>query len=157
MMYEIHLYMPKLGALTPSMVEWLVQNGQRDDHPEAYWPVRKVKPRALARSLLRFDPKLIPIPGVDDDVELHYPDKELGVILYVHERGLIVFFPYMPFGVFSRIILGICYTYISFLYETLGFWSFDPQLNVISYADDFQSIEETAVLMDKIMPRLLPS
>jgi hypothetical protein len=43
-----------------------------------------------------------------------------------------------------------------YLYETVGFWSFDPQLNVISYADDYQSLEQTALLMDAVMPKLLP-
>lgn len=157
MIYEIHLYAPKGRRLTPAMIEWLFQYGQSDDQPEPFWPVRRIKPRALARRLLELDPQLVPVPGPGDDVELHYPDEQLGIILYVHDRGVIIFFPYMPYGVFSRIVLGICYTYIRFLYDQLGFWSFDPQLNVLSYADDFQSIEETALLMDRIMPRLLPS
>jgi hypothetical protein len=63
----------------------------------------------------------------------------------------------MAYSVYSRLVLGICYTYIRYLYDTVGFWSFDPQLNVISFADDYQSIEETALLMDRIMPRLLSS
>ncbi len=157
MIYEIHLYVPKTGHLTPAMLDWLFQYGQSDDQPEKFWPVRKLKPKALARALLRLDPSLKPVPGPGVDVELHYPDAELGIVLYLHERGMIVFFPYMPFGVFSRIVLGICYTYIRYLYDEAGFWSFDPQLNVLSYADDFQSIEDTALLMDKIMPRLLSS
>jgi hypothetical protein len=157
MVWEIHLYVPKTGSLTPSMIEWLFQYGQSEGQPERFWPVRKLNPRALARALLRLDPKLVPVRGPGDDIELHYPDEDLGIVLYLHDRGMIIFFPYMPFGVFSRVVLGICYTYIRYLYDTAGFWSFDPQLNVLSYADDFQSIEETALLMDKIMPRLLPS
>lgn len=157
MIYEIHLYVPKTGKLTPAMLDWLFQHGQSDDQPEQFWPVRKLKPKALARALLRLDPSLEPVPGPGDDVELHYPDPNLGIVLYVHDRGMIVFFPYMPFGVFSRIVLGICYTYIRYLYDEAGFWSYDPQLNVLSYADDFQSIEDTALLMDKVMPRLLSS
>jgi hypothetical protein len=156
MMWEVHLYIPKTGKLTPKMVDWLFEHGQSDDQPEQFWPVRAIKPRALARNLLRLDPKLRAVPGPDDDVELHYPDKDLGIVLYVHHRGVILFFPYMPFGVFARVVLGICYTYIRYLYDMHGFWSFDPQLEIISFADDFQSIEETAYLMDKIMPRLLP-
>lgn len=157
MIYEIHLFVPKTGQLTPSMLEWLLKHGQADNQPEKFWPVRRLKPRALARTLLRLDPKLVAVPGPDNDVELHYPDEQLGIVLYAHARGVIIFFPYMPFGVFSRIVLGICYTYIRHLHDTLGFWSYDLQINVISYADDFQSIEETAALMDHVMPRLLPS
>ncbi len=157
MIYEIHLYSPKTGKLTPAMLDWLFQNGQSDDQPEKYWPVRKIRPRALARLMLRLDPSLEAVQGPGDDVELHFPDPELGIVLYIHERGVIIFFPYMPFGIYSRIVLGICYTYIRYLYDEAGFWSFDPQLNMLSYADDFQSIEDTALLMDKVMPRLLPS
>jgi hypothetical protein len=157
MMYEIHLYVPKTGRLTASMMEWLFQYGQSDDQPEAYWPVRKIKPHTLARLLLQLDPTFIPVKGPGDDVELHYPDEQLGIVLYVHDRGVILFFPYMAYGVYSRIVLGICYTYIRFLYDTYGFWSFDPQLNILSFADDFQSIEETAQLMEAMLPRLLPS
>jgi hypothetical protein len=157
MIYEIHLYVPKTGQLTPAMLDWLFKNGQSDDQPEAHWPVRKIDPRALARRMLRLDPHLVAMPGPGDDVELHYPDQNLGIILYTHDRGLIIFFPYMAYGVYSRLVLGICYTYIRYLYDVAGFWSYDPQLNVLSYADDFQSIEDTAALMDAIMPRLLPS
>lgn len=157
MIYEIHLYVPKTGKLTPSMLDWLFQYGQSDDQPEDYWPVRRLKPRSLARLLMRLDPSLQPVPGPGDDVELHYPEEDLGIVLYVHDRGVIIFFPYMPYGVFSRIILGICYTYIRYLYDAMGFWSFDPQLNILSFADDFTSIEETALLMDRIMPKLLTS
>jgi len=53
-------------------------------------------------------------------------------------------------------VLGICYTYIRYLYDAAGFWSFDPQLNVLSFADDYQSLEETALLMDAIVPKMLP-
>lgn len=156
-MYEIHLYAPKLPRLTPAMVEWLYANGQRQDVPEAHWPVRKIHQRALARLLLRLDPHLRPVPGPGQDVELHYPNAQMGIVLYVHERGVVLFFPYMAYSVYSRVVLGICYTYIRYLYEVAGFWSFDPQLNVLSFADDYQSIEDTALLMDKIMPRLLAS
>ena len=79
---------------------------------------------------------------------------ELGIRLLIHKRGLIVSFPYAG-GVLARIVLGIAYTYIRFLYDQAGFWSYDPQLNVISYADDYQSIDETADLMEKLLPRLL--
>lgn len=157
MMYEIHLYVPKTGKLTPRMLEWLFQHGQSDDKPEPHWPVRRIDPRALARTLMRLDPQLVAVPGPAGDVELHYPDEMLGIVMYVHNRGVIIFFPYMAYGVLSRVVLGIIYTYIRYLYDAFGFWSFDPQLDVLSYADDFQSIEETAMLMDKIMPRLLPS
>ncbi len=156
MMYEIHLYVPKSGKLTPAMLEWLYLNGQSGDQPEAFWPVRRVRQKALARALLRLDRSLVPMPGPGEDVELHYPMGDMGIVLYVHDRGVIIFFPYMVYSVYSRIVLGICYTYIRFLYDLAGFWSFDPQLNVLSYADDYQSIEDTALLMDRIMPRLLP-
>jgi hypothetical protein len=73
----------------------------------------------------------------------------------VHDRGAILFFPYMSYSIYSRIVIGICYTYIRYLYDTQGFWSYDPQLDVISYADDFQSIDDTSRLMDAIMPKLL--
>lgn len=155
MIYEIHLYVPKTGRLTTSMLEWLYQHGQSTNQPENFWPVRKIKPKALARLLLRLDRSLIAMPGPGDDVELHYPDERLGIVLYAHDRGVILFFPYMSYSVYSRIVLGICYTYIRFLYDAAGFWSYDPQLNVLSYADDYQSIEDTALLMDRIMPKLL--
>lgn len=155
MNYEIHLYVPKKDKLTTSMIEWLFVNGQDPDQPEAFWPVRKLKPKALARHMLRLDPSLKPFQGPGGDVELHYPDPNIGIVLYLHDRGVILFFPYMSYGIYSRIILGICYTYIRYLYEAVGFWSFDPQLDIISYADDFQSIEDTAALMDSFMPKLL--
>jgi hypothetical protein len=157
MIYEIHLYVPKTGKLTPTMLEWLFQNGQSQTQPEPFWPVRKIKPKALARLMMRLDPQLIPVQGPGHDVELHYPNEQLGVVLYIHDRGIILFFPYMAYSVYSRLVLGICYTYIRYLYDKVGFWSYDPQLNVLSYADDFQSIEDTALLMDKIMPKLLTS
>lgn len=155
MIYEIHLYVPKRQRLTSAALEWLFDNGQATDQPEIFWPVKKLKPKALARLLLRLDPTLLPVQGPEDDVELHFPDERLGVVLYAHDRGLIIFFPYMVYSVYSRIVLGIVYTYVRFLYDTLGFWSYDPQLNIISFADDYQSLEETAVLMDEIMPKLL--
>jgi hypothetical protein len=155
MMYEIHLYVPKTGRLTPAMIEWLYEHGQDPEQPELFWPVRRLKPHALARHILKLDPYLIPIKGPADDVELHYPDGNMGIVLYLHDRGAIIFFPYMAYSVYSRIVLGICYTYIQHLYQVAGFWSFDPQLNVMSYADQYHSLEDIAVLMDKIMPKLL--
>lgn len=155
MIYEIHLYAPKRQQLTPAALEWLFQHGQSTDQPEQFWPVYKIRQRVLARLLLRLDPTLTPAQGPGDDVELHHPDERLGVVLYIHDRGVIIFFPYMAYSVYSRIVLGIIYTYIRFLYDVLGFWSYDPQLNIISYADDYQSLEETAVMMDDIMPKLL--
>jgi hypothetical protein len=156
MIYEIHLYVPKTGQLTSNMLEWLFQNGQSTDQPEAFWPVRKIRQKTLARLMLKLDPTLVPLQGPGDDVELHYPNPELGIVLYIHDRGVIVFFPYMAYSVYARIVLGICYTYIRYLYDAVGFWSYDPQLNVLSYADDFQSLEDTAHLMDMLMPRMLP-
>lgn len=156
MIYEIHLYVPKTGKLTPSMLEWLFENGQSTDQPEQFWPVRKIRPKAVARLMLRLDNSLVPLQGPGNDVELHYPNGELGIVLYAHDRGVILFFPYMSYSVYSRLVLGICYTYIRYLYDAAGFWSFDPQLNVLSYADDYQSLEDTALLMDRIMPKLLP-
>lgn len=155
MLYEIHLYVPKGKRLTPTMLEWLFENAQDANQPEHYWPVHRIRQKALARHLLRLDPTLQPVQGPDGDVELHYPDEHMGIILYVYSRGVIIFFPFMAYSVYSRIVLGICYTYMRFLYDAAGFWSFDPQLNVISFADDYQSLEETAMLMDQIMPRLL--
>jgi hypothetical protein len=157
MIYEIHLYVPKTGELTPAMLEWLFAHGQDTGQPEPYWPVYKLKPHALARRLLRLDQTLIPVQGPGTDVELHYPNAELGIVLYLHDRGVILFFPYMAYSIYSRIVLGICYTYIRYLYDIAGFWSFDPQLNLLSYGDDYDALERTAVLMDKIMPRLLSS
>lgn len=152
--YTIHLVAPKTGSLTPSMLEWLFQNASNPYQPESYFPVRKINTKALARVLLRLDPSLIPEPGEDDGVILNYPLQELGIRLVIHNRGLMVLFPYMG-GTLARIVLGICYTYIRFLYDQAGFWSYDPQLNVISYADDYQSIDETADLMEMLLPRLL--
>lgn len=157
MIYEIHLYVPKTGQMTPSMLEWLFQNGQSTDQPEVFWPVRKLRPKALARTMLKLDPLLVPLQGPGEDVELHYPNPELGIVLYIHDRGVILFFPYMAYSIYSRIVLGICYTYIRYLYDAVGFWSYDPQLDVLSFADDFQSIEDTAKLMDLVMPRMLTS
>lgn len=156
MIYEIHLYVPKTGRLTPAMLEWLFEHGQSQDQPETHWPVRKLRPKALARLLLKLDPTLIPVRAPGGDVELHYPNAALGIVLYLHDRGVIIFFPYMSYSVYSRVVLGICYTYIRYLYDAAGFWSFDPQLNVLSFADDYQSLEETALLMDAVVPRMLP-
>ena len=156
MMYEIHLYVPKTGRLTPAMINWLYENGQTPNQPELFWPVRRLKPRALARHMLRLDPYLVPMQGAAaEDIELHYPDPNMGIVLYLHDRGVIIFFPYMSYSVYSRIVLGICYVYIRHFFDAAGFWSYDPQLNVMSYGDDFQSIEDTALLMDAIMPKLL--
>ncbi len=157
MNYEIHLYVPKTGKLTSTMLDWLFQYGQSEDQPEHFWPVRRIKPRVLARKMLRLDPSLLAYQGAGEDVELHYPNDQLGIVLYIHDRGVILFFPYMAYSVYSRVVLGICYTYIRFLYDLAGFWSFDPQLDVLSYADDYQSIEETALLMDAVLPKLLGS
>lgn len=153
--YAIHLYVPKTGQLTPSMIEWLYQHGNDPDAPEMYYPVRKVDPRTLARVIWQFDKTLDPRAGaVEGDVELVYPVEAVNLRLYCHSRGCIVLFPYMG-GALARITLGIAYTYIRFLYEGGGFWSFDPQLNVISYADDFHSLDEAAALMDELLPKLL--
>jgi hypothetical protein len=157
MIYEIHLYVPKTGELTSAMLEWLYENGQRTDLPEAWWPVRKIKPYALARRMLRLDNTLVPLQGPGSDVELHYPNAELGIVLYLHDRGVILFFPYMAYSIYSRVVLGICFTYIRYLYDVAGFWSFDPQLNTLSYGGDYQTLERTAVLMDRVMPRMLTS
>ncbi|MFN8527563.1 MAG: hypothetical protein U0670_03015 [Anaerolineae bacterium] len=155
MNYAIHLYVPKLAQLTPAMIEWLYRFGSMPDVPEPYYPVRRIEPRALARILLQFDKTLIAQPGAEgEDVELLYPMEALQLRLYCHPRGCIITFPFMG-GSVARITLGIAYTYIRFLYEGGGFWSYDPQLNVISYADDFQSIDETAALMESLLPKLL--
>src|SRR5688500_16439937 len=105
-MYEIHLYVPKTRQLTASMLAWLMANGQDKTQPEAYWPVRRVKPRALARHMLKLDPDLKPIPGPGEDVELHYPDAQMGIVLYVHDRGVILFFPYLAYSIYARVVLG---------------------------------------------------
>jgi hypothetical protein len=154
MNYTIHLYVPKTGRLTPSMIEWLYAHGVDANQPEAHIPVRKLDPRALARVLVTFDPSLIAQPADGGDVELLYPMQQLGLRLYCHARGVIVLFPYMG-GSLARITLGVAYTYIRFLYDGAGFWSYDPQLNVISYADDFQSIDDAAAMMDALLPKLL--
>jgi len=151
--YTIHLVAPKTGKLTPSMLEWLFKHGGEPNHPEMYYPVRKLNPKALARVMLALDPTLIP-EEADGYVVLNYPMPELGVRMYVHPRGIMIMFPYMG-GMLAHIVLHICYIYIRFLYDHAGFWSFDPQLNVISYADDYQSIDETAALMEELLPKLL--
>jgi len=155
MIYEIHLYAPKTGQLTPAMLEWLFENGQSTNQLEAFWPVKKIRQKSLARLMLKLDPTLIPMRGPGRDVELHYPNNELGIVMYIHDRGAILFFPYMAYSIYSRIVIGICYTYIRYLFDTVGFWSYDPQLDVLSFADDFQSIEDTSRLMDADMPKLL--
>lgn len=154
MRYEIHLYVPKTGRLTPAMMEWMFQHGQRTDVPEAHWPVRKLKPRSLARLLLQLDSTLIATPGYGQDVELQFPMPQLDLTLHVHDRGVILFFPYTV-DTLVRVVLGIAYTYIRYLYDVAGFWSYDPQLNVLSYGDDFNSIDETAALMEALLPRMI--
>jgi hypothetical protein len=153
-MYEIHLYVPKMERMTPTMLEWLYQHGQDMSQPEQFWPVRKLRPKSLARLLLQLDSTLKPERGEGDTVDLYYPHPMLNIRLHLHERGVIIMFPYVG-SILARIVLGICYTYIRFLYDTIGFWSYDPQLRILSYADDYQSIEETARLMDELLPRLL--
>ncbi|MFO7324065.1 MAG: hypothetical protein DIU68_020230 [Chloroflexota bacterium] len=153
-MYQIHLYVPKTGRLTPAMVSWLHTHGQDPNQPERYWPVRRLNPKPLARLLLRLDPTLIPSLAEDGVIELRYPHPSLDIVLRVHDRGVIIQFPLVG-SLLSRIVLGICYTYIRFLYDAAGFWSYDPQLRILSYADDFQSIEETARLMDELLPKLI--
>ncbi|MCC6614330.1 MAG: hypothetical protein IT320_12690 [Anaerolineae bacterium] len=154
MRYEIHLYVPKTGRLTPRMMEWLFRHGQTENVPEPHWPVRKLNPRALARLLLKLDPSLIASPGRGQDVELRFPMPQVDLSLYIHDRGVIIFFPYTV-DTLLRVVLGIVYTYIRYLYDTAGFWSFDPQLNILSYADDFQSIDETAALMESLLPKMI--
>ncbi|MEP7290217.1 MAG: hypothetical protein ABI835_00485 [Chloroflexota bacterium] len=152
--YSIHLVAPKTGKLTPAMLEWLFKNAGDSHQPEAYFPVRKINPKALARIMLKLDPSLVPEQGEGGSVILVYPMPELGIRMTIHKRGILINFPYMG-GMLARIVLGITYIYIRFLYDQAGFWSYDPQLNVISYADDYQSIDETADLMEKLLPRLL--
>ncbi len=152
--YAIHLFAPKTGKLTPSMLEWLMQHANDPTQPETYFPVRQIKPYALARILLKLDPSLIPEQVDSENVVLHYPMRDLNIRLYIHPRGVIVLLP-LAASTLARIMLGISYTYIRYLFEQCGFWSFDPQLNVISYADDYQSIDEAAALMEQLLPRLL--
>lgn len=154
MIYQIHLYAPKTGRLTPAMIAWLYENGQRTDRPEAHWPIRKIRPRQLARILWTLDPSLIVADGEGETVEMRYPMEQIGLSMFIHERGVIITFPFSD-GTLARIILGITYTYIRFLYDQAGFWSFDPQLNILSYADDYQSIDEIAQLMEALLPKLL--
>ncbi|MDX2141007.1 MAG: hypothetical protein SF123_23195 [Chloroflexota bacterium] len=156
MRYEIHLYVPKTGYLTPAMMEWMFQYGQEAGKPEWHWPVRKLNPRALARLMLKLDPTLIPLPGRGTDVELRFAMPQVDLSLYVHDRGAIIFFPYTA-DTLLRVVLGITYTYIRYLYDAAGFWSYDPQLNVLSYADDFNSIDETAALMEALLPKMIES
>jgi hypothetical protein len=136
------------------MMEWLFQHGQNQDQPERHWPVHKLNPRALARLILRLDPTLIATPGQGQDVELRFPMPQLDLSLYIHNRGVIIFFPFTV-DTLLRIVLGITYTYIRYLHDTAGFWSYDPQLNILSYADDFQSIDETTALMEALLPKMI--
>jgi len=152
--YQIHLYAPKTGRLTPAMIAWLHQHWGAGDQPEVFWPARRVQPKALARLLLQLDPSLIAAPLENGGVELRHPLEQLNFRLQIHERGLLILFPLMG-GMLLQIVLRIGYTYIRYLYDEAGFWSYDPQLNVISYADDYRSIDETAQLMDALLPRLL--
>lgn len=152
--YAIHLFAPKTGRLTPSMLEWLIHHAADTTQPEAHFPVRKLKPYALARILLKLDPSLIPEQVDGGNVILHYPIRDLGIRLMIHDRGLVVLLP-IAASTLARIMLGISYTYIRYLFEEGGFWSFDPQLNVISYADDYQSIDEAAEFMEQLLPKLL--
>src|SRR5690606_40699971 len=98
---------------------------------------------------------LVPYQGPGNDIELHFPNTNMGIVLYIHDRGVIIFFPYMSYSIYSRIVLGICYTYIRYLFDAVGFWSFDPQLNIISYAVFCLKKKDTEMLMDSIMPKLL--
>lgn len=154
MHYQIHCYAPKTGRLTPAMIEWLYQYGSSPDQPEENWPIRKVKPDKLGAILLALDPTLLPEAHENGDLALHYPLPQIGLRLYLHPRGAILTFPFSG-GALAKIVLGIAYTYIRFLYEQGGFWSYDPQLNLLSFADDFRSIDETAELMEALLPKLL--
>ena len=154
MHYLIHLVAPKGARLTPKMVEWLTAHSGDPLQPEAFIPVRKLRVKALARALLHFDPTLIPEQGPDGAVLLRYPAPELDLALLIHERGVIVRFPWMG-SLLAQIVLRICHTYIQFLYQRAGFWSFDPQLNLISYAGDFETIDEQVRLMEAWLPRML--
>jgi hypothetical protein len=154
MHYLIHLVAPKGDRLTPRMVEWLAEHGADAAQPEAWIPVRRLKIKPLARALLHFDPTLQPEQGEHGAVLLRYPAPELDLALLIHERGVIVRFPWMG-SLLAQIVLRICHTYIQFLYQRAGFWSYDPQLNLISYAGDFETIDEIVALMEEWMPRLL--
>lgn len=157
-MYEIHLYVPKRPKLTEKMIEWLYEHGQDPSQPEAFYPVRKVDAYALARHMLRLDPALIAVQSSSQgDVELHYPDPQMGIVLYAHDRGIILFFPLMAYNIYSRVVLGICYTYMRFLYQVGGFWCYDPQLNAVYTADGYEWLERAAVMMNKIVSRRLKS
>jgi hypothetical protein len=154
MNYTIHLIAPKTGRLTPSMLQWLIEHGADETQPEFFNPVRKVNPKALARVLLKLDPTLIPEQDEYGNVVLIYPKEELGIRIHIHNRGVVIAFPFMG-GMLAHIVLHICYIYIRYLYDQAGFWSFDPHLNLISYADDYQSIDETLELMEALLPKLL--
>ena len=138
MNYEIHLYAPKTGKLTTTMMEWLFEHGQEANKPEAFWPVKKLKTKALARHMLRLDPTLIPYKGPGTDIELHFPNTNMGIVLYIHDRGIIIFFPYMSYGIYSRIVLGICYTYIRYLFDAVGDWI----INTFSSPEQFENVKQ---------------
>ena len=154
MHYLLHLVAPKGGRLTPKMVDWLTAHSGDPNQPEAYIPVRKLKVKALARALLAFDPTLIPEQGPDGSVLLRYPAPELDLALLIHERGVILRFPWMG-SLLAQIVLRIGYTYILFLYQRTGFWSYDPQLKVIAHAGDFRTIDEIVALMEAWLPKML--
>jgi hypothetical protein len=151
--YHIHLFAPKRERLTPKMIEWLFQFGGDPMQPEAYFPVRRIVPLALARMLVTFDPKLIPEPA-ENGVILRYPAPELGLAMLIHERGVVIAFPYMG-SLLAQIVLRITHVYIRILYEQANFWSYDPQLNLISHAGDFATIDEQVQLMESWLPKLL--
>ena len=154
MHYLLHLVAPKGGRLTPKMVDWLMANSGDPNQPEAFVPVRKLKVKALARALLHFDPTLLPEQGPDGSVLLRYPAAELGLALLIHERGVIVRFPWMG-SLLAQIVLRIAQTYIVFMYQRAGFWSYDPQLKLIAHAGDFETIDEQVRLMEAWLPKLL--
>ena len=63
MIYEIHLYVPKTGTLTPAMLEWLFENGQSDDQPEAFSggqtavvPRSRINAEEEAKPMFKFGP-----------------------------------------------------------------------------------------------------
>jgi len=49
-----HCYVPKTGQLTPAMIEWLMEHGQSTNQPEFFWPVKRLKPKAIARHFLTY-------------------------------------------------------------------------------------------------------
>ena len=135
------------------MVEWIYEYGDDTSSPEIHWPVRRLKVKKLARTLLQLDPEFVPLEGPQGDVELHHQDKRLGVITYLHSRGVIIFFPYMAYSVYSRAVLGICFTYIRLLAQLGNFWCYDPQLNAIFPAEQPDAIDLVARMMDASLPK----